>query len=650
MPNPSNSAHPSSEQTFEAVASRRLARRTILQGGLALGLVSALPAAAGRVGAASAASATPGTDEIGAASGGPAGPLSFVPIAPMSNDTVVVPPGYRAEVVIAWGDPLFHGDGPFRLDRLSPAAQARRVGFNADFVQFLPLPRFDQRIIGERALLWNNHEYTDAALMFPDLDPATYPTREQTDVELAAHGATVVEVRRTGGTWKPVVGSRYNRRITATTPIRISGPAAADARVGPTVQGMLNNCGGGLTPWGTILTAEENFNQYFANNGAVTDPATKAAHARYGLPSGASERGWERHHPRFDLAQNPNEAFRFGWIVEVDPYDPGSTPVKRTALGRFKHEAATCRPTADRRVAVYSGDDERFECLYKFVSTGRISSSPGRNRGLLDDGTLYAARFDADGTGTWLPLVFGPDLAAAGFTSQADVLIRTREAAAALGATKMDRPEDVEASPVTGKVYMACTNNTQRGTSGRPGTDAANPRVGNRWGHVIEITEAGDDAGATAFTWEILLLCGDPADPATYFAGYDKSQVSPVACPDNLSFDSAGNLWIATDGAPSAWGGIFSPAPNDAIHALPVEGAERGRTRQFLSGPIGCEVAALLVADEDRLVLASIQHPGEGSTLASPTSTWPGRVPRSAVVAVTPTGWTRPARPGRAGG
>lgn len=641
---PAPSAAPTTGETFEAVASRRLARRTVLQGGLALGLVSALPAAAGRVAAAPAAPAVPAAGPGAAPAAG--GPLAFVPIPPLATDKVVVPPGYRAEVVIAWGDPLFHGDGPFRLDRLTPEAQARRVGFNADFVQLLPLSRFDQPL-GDRALLWNNHEYTDAVLMFADFDPATYPTRAQADVELAGHGGTVVEVRRTGGTWKPVVGSRFNRRITATTPMRIAGPASTDPRVGTSVQGMLNNCGGGLTPWGTILTAEENFNQYFANNGAVTDPATKAAHARYGLPNGASERGWERHHPRFDLGQNPNEAFRFGWIVEIDPYDPGSTPVKRTSIGRFKHEAATCRPTTDGRVAVYSGDDERFECLYKFVSTGRISANRGQNRNLLDDGVLHAARFDADGTGTWLPLVFGPTLAAAGFTSQADVLIRTREAAAALGATKMDRPEDVEASPVTGKVYMACTNNTQRGTSGRPATDAANPRAANRAGHVIEITEAGGDAGATSFSWEILLLCGDPADPSTYFAGYDKSQVSAVACPDNLSFDSEGNLWIATDGAPSAWNGVFSPAPNDAIHAVPVEGPERGRTRQFLSGPIGCEVAALLVADQDRLVLAAIQHPGEGSTLASPSSTWPAGLPRSAVVAVTPVGPVRPGRGGR---
>ncbi|MBX3312775.1 MAG: PhoX family phosphatase [Actinobacteria bacterium] len=624
--------------TFEAVAGRRFGRRRFLAGGAAVGLAAVLPVSV----AEAALGAVAGADGRRRPGGGtsPATPaaLTFLGIAPDRTDEVTVPPGYRADVLVAWGDPLFHGDGPFRIDRLTAAEQARRFGFNSDFVQFLPLPGWGASG-GDRALLWNNHEYTDASMMFPDLDPATYPTAEQAAIELAAHGASVVEIQRLGnGRWKARPGSRFNRRITATTPMRISGPAAGDPRVGDRVEGMLNNCGGGLTPWGTVLTAEENFQQYFANNDAVTDPAVQAAHRRYGVNGGASDRGWERHHARFDLAQTPNEPFKFGWVVEVDPYDPRSTPVKRTALGRIKHEAATTRVAADGRVAVYSGDDERFECLYKFVTAKKMSRDRRANRDLLDEGTLYAARFDDDGTGTWLPLVFGPELAAAGFTGQADVLIRLRDAAAALGATKMDRPEDVEASPTTGKVYMACTNNTRRGTAGNLPVDAANPRAVNRNGHVIEITEGGDDAAATSFTWEILILCGDPADPSTYYAGFDKTKVSPIACPDNLSFDSSGNLWIATDGAPSAWSGVFDPAPNDAIHAVPVEGADRGAAKQFLSGVVDCEVASLLVADDDRVLFASIQHPGEGSSLAAPSSTWPGGTPRPAVVAVTKRG------------
>mgnify|MGYP001050402091 CR=1 FL=1 len=610
------------EDSFESVVNRRFGRRSFFKGAAAMGVVAAVPM---QLTATCAPTAPAPAD------------LTFLPIAPDATDTITVPKGYRSDVVIAWGDPLFASDGPFDITKQTSAQQARRFGFNSDFVQFLPLPKWGATDYN-RALLWNNHEYTDAKMMFPGLDPATYPTLEQTEIELEAHGGTVVELQRNGDRWVAKRGSRFNRRITATTPMRISGPAASDPRVGKTTAGMLNNCGGGLTPWGTILTAEENFNQYFANNAAVADPAVKAAHTRYGIGNGATERRWENHKDRFDLAKAPNEPFKFGWVVEIDPYDPVAKPVKRTALGRLKHEAAASQLTADGRVAVYTGDDERFECLYKFVSSAKVSKDRAANRNLLDDGTLHVARFEDDGSGTWIPVVFGPELQAAGFTSQADVLIRLRDAAAALGGTKMDRPEDVEPSPATKKVYMACTNNTQRGTAGKPGTDAANPRAVNTFGHVIEITEGGGDPAATSFTWDILLLCGDPADPSTYFAGFDKTQVSPISCPDNLSFDRSGNLFIATDGAPSTWNGIFSPAPNDAIHALPVEGARRGQVKQLLSGVVACEVSSLLVADQDRVLFASIQHPGEGSTLASTTSTWPGGTPRPAVVAVTKKG------------
>ena len=611
-----------SDDTFESVVARRFGRRSLFKGAAALGVVAVLPTQLGPC--------TPG--------GTPApADLTFLPIAPDATDTITVPRGYRSDVVIAWGDPLFAADGPFDITKLTSAQQARRVGFNSDFIQFVPLPHWGATSYN-RALLWNNHEYTDPKLMFPGLDPATYPTLEQTEIELEAHGGTVIELQRNGDRWVAKRGSRFNRRITATTPMKISGPAASDPRVGTSTAGMLNNCGGGLTPWGTILTAEENFNQYFANNAAVTDPAVKVAHTRFGIGNGATERKWENHKERFDLAKHPLEPFKFGWVVEIDPYDPTAKPVKRTALGRLKHEAAASQLTTDGRVAVYTGDDERFECLYKFVSAAKVSKDRTKNKNLLDQGVLHVARFNDDGSGTWIPVVYGPELQAAGFTSQADVLIRLRDAAAALGGTKMDRPEDVEPSPTTKKVYMACTNNTQRGTTGRPATDAANPRAVNTFGHVIELTEGGDDPGSASFSWEIVLLCGNPADPSTYFAGFDKSQVSPISCPDNLSFDRSGNLFIATDGAPGTWAGIFSPAPNDAIHVLPVEGPKRGHVQQLLSGVVACEVASLLVADEDRVLFAAIQHPGEGSTLAAPTSTWPGGTPRPAVVAVTKRG------------
>jgi secreted PhoX family phosphatase len=440
------------------------------------------------------------------------------------------------------------------------------------------------------------------------------------------------------------VAADLNRRITGETAIEIAGSVAGHNWLkvsydlsGTLVRGTLNNCAGGVTPWGTYLTCEENFHQYFANLAALADDdPRKAVHARYGLPTGNSVRRWERYHPRFDLAQEPNEPFRFGWVVEIDPYDPQSIPRKHTAPGRFKHEAASCVLAPDGRVAMYSGDDEWFEYMYKFVTTGQFN--PRRrdaNFGLLEEGTLYVARLNDDGTGEWLPLVFGRDplTEANGFASQADVLINTRWAADLLGATKMDRPEDIEANPVNGKVYCVMTHNTRRTAEQ---VNAANPRGPNRHGHIIELTEDNNDSTAESFIWEIVLLCGDPVDPedSVYFAGFDPSVVSPISSPDNIAFDLQGNLWIATDGQTSAF------KHNDGVYAVAVEGLERGYLRQFLSGVPGGEVAGLTFSPDNHALFCSIQHPAEGSTLADASSTWPdGTIPpRPSIIVVEKTG------------
>lgn len=548
---------------------------------------------------------------------------SFKPIGPETSDRIVVPEGFRSDVLLRWGDPLDPTVPPLDLGAQDAELQGRRFGFNCDFLMFFPLPATSRNPV--RGLLWVNHEYTDGLMMFPDYDPAN-PSREHVEVELAAHGASVVAVERGQGGWRYRVHDDRNRRLTATTPIRITGPAAGDEWLqtgtdptGTAVLGMLNNCGGGLTPWGTVLSCEENFNQYFANQSMVADPAVAAAHARYGLPEGGSARKWERFFDRFDLTKEPHEPFRFGWVVECDPYDPGFTPVKRTALGRFKHEGATTVLSRRRRPVVYGGDDERFQCIYKFVSDGAYDpGSRENNLRLLDNGTLYAARFDEDGTGQWLPLAFGTGpLVPPAFRSQADVLIRTRDAALAVGATRMDRPEDVETNPLSGRVYLVMTNNSQRGTPGAPGPDAANPRAPNRFGHIIELIEDDRDPASTSFRCEIFLLCGDPTDPSTYFSGFDKSKVSPISNPDNLTFDSFGNMWIATDGQPDTLGA------NDAVHAVPTRGSSRGQVRQFLSAAFGAEVASLVLNPDEHALFVSIQHPGEGGTLAQPTSVWP---------------------------
>ncbi len=618
------------DTTFAAIVARRLSRRGLLRAGLVVAAAAAVNPVDALPGARASHAHVPRQ-----AAG--RGRLGFAAIQPSTADRILVPDGYRATVLLGWGDALFPDVPPFDIANQTPELQARRFGYNCDFLAYLPLP--EHAGAPDHGLLWVNHEYTDGAMMFPGYDAAN-PTPAQVDIELAAHGASIVEVRRTREGWAYVRDSRYNRRITGTTPIAIAGPAAGhpllQTREDPTgtrVLGMLNNCGGGVTPWGTVLTCEENFNQYFANVNALADAdLRRAAHRRYGLPGGASERKWERFYRRFDVAQEPNEPFRFGWVVEVDPYDPTSQPVKRTALGRIKHEAATCVVAPSGQVVVYSGDDERFECVYKFVSRGRWDPQRREaNRDLLDDGTLYVARFDADGTGVWLPLVFGqgPLTAANGFPDQGAVLVHTRQAAELVGGTKMDRPEDIETNPVTGKVYVVLTNNSNRGVGANAAADAANPRANNRFGHIIELTEDGGDPAGTRFHWEIFLLCGDPADPSTYFAGFDKTQVSPISSPDNITFDTRGNLWIATDGQPPTL------RVNDAVHVVPTEGEERGYLRQFLSGVVGCEVASLVLTPDDGALFVSIQHPGEGGSLAVPTSTWPHNPACPSVVVVT---------------
>jgi secreted PhoX family phosphatase len=405
---------------------------------------------------------------------------------------------------------------------------------------------------------------------------------------------------------------------------------------GKWVLGTIGNCSGGITPYGTTLHGEENFNGYFQASGPVTG-VNEAAFKRYGLPLAQSNgRYWARVDERWDLAKTPNEANRFGWIVELDPYDPDAPPRKRTMLGRMKHEGATTTIAKDGRLVAYTGDDERFDYLYKFVSRdkyrrGHSKRDREHNLSLLDHGTLYVARFvdeqpgdpEYDGIGEWIPLTSDKESYVPGF-SVAEVLINTRLAADTVGPTKMDRPEDVETNPVTGTVYIACTNNTAR-TAAQ--VDEANPRASNKDGHIIELDEAGNDAASDLFRWRIFLVCGDPTDPSTYFGGYDKSKVSPISCPDNVAFDKSGNLWIATDG--NALGS------NDGFFATPVKGPERGHVKQFLTVPVQAETCGPWITDDQRTAIVAVQHPGEDGTFEAPASTWPfGGVPRPSVACI----------------
>lgn len=632
---------------------KAVSRRSMLQAGgiavLAVGAASAL-AACGRDGhpaAAPMSSAPPGEPPVG---------MRFASVAPNSEDAVVVPEGYRQAVVISWGDPVLPGAPPFDVNKQTGAAQRGQFGFNNDFAGLLPIPGQPNRF-----LLVNNFEYVTPQFMFPGYD-ADKPTREQVEVEIAAVGMGVVEVERTPNGLTPVLG-RYNRRITADTPFTLTGPAAGSDFVktdadpdGRTVAGTFANCAGGVTPWGTVLSGEENFHSYF---GAATlaprpGPVDADRRDRYGITAEPSELLWETFDPRFDLARNPHEVNRFGYVVELDPWDPNSTPVKHSALGRLKHEGATIYVTGDGTVVAYTGDDERFDYMYKFVSDkkirpGRDAAAMAHNMTILDEGTLYVAKLSSDipaneidgsgkppsigafrGTGTWVPLLHsGPDGRAESLVdgiSAQEAAVFTRIAADKAGATKMDRPEDFEANPKTGKVYVALTNNDERGAAGEAPADAANPRNDNKNGQILEIT---DNHAGTDFTWDLLLVCGDPAAADTYFAGFDKTRVSPISCPDNLAFDSHGNLWISTDGN--------ALESNDGLFAVALDGPNRGETRQFLTVPLGAETCGPVVTDD--VVTVCVQHPGEhdDNSIDAPLSRWPeggNGTARPSVVAV----------------
>ncbi|KQP23113.1 PhoX family phosphatase [Pseudorhodoferax sp. Leaf267] len=598
------------------------ARRIWLQGGLGVATAALLAPLAG------CALPAAGNARIG-----------FTGVPASTADRVTVPPGYEAHVLARWGEPVgLAGAMPAFRDDLSNTAeeQAQQLGMHHDGMAYFALD-------GQRGLLVINHEYTDEGMLHTGgMAPWTL---EKVRKSQAAHGLSVVEVAFDGRQWQLVRPSPFARRITARTPCRLAGPAAGHRLLrtaadpeGRTVLGTLNNCAGSATPWGTYLAGEENFNFYFAGG-----PRRDADQLRWGMTDEAWFR-WNEHDARFDARQHPNEFHRFGWIVEVDPMDPTAAPVKRTALGRGVHEGAWVAATRAGRAVLYSGEDARFEYLYKFVSAGRIApASPGRtaaqaNRTLLDHGTLYVARFDADGTGRWLPLVHGegPLTAMTGFADQGEVLVKTRQASDLLGATRMDRPEWMAIDAARATVYCTLTNNTARGQAGQPGVDAANPRANNVMGQVIRWTEDGD-LDATRFRWDHLLLAGDPANARPEARGNIRGDL--FACPDGLMLDARGLLWIQTDASASALnqGELQRLGNNQMLACDPAT----GEVRRFLTGPVHCEISGATMAPDGRTLFVNIQHPGEpASDRSAPHevmkySTWPdGGRPRSATLAI----------------
>ncbi|WP_206741572.1 PhoX family protein [Hyphomonas oceanitis] len=564
--------------------------------------------------------------------------LAFREISLMKTPGEVLPEGYRSRVIIRWGDALFEDVPDFDPATLTPDIAARQFGVNNDFLAFLPLGDDPSR-----GLLYANHEYPNPHLMWTGLSEHS-AAREMTDnqvaVTMASVGGSVVELRKADGAWQPVRDSQYNRRITATTPMRISGPAAGHPRLqtqadptGTRVLGTLSNCNGGVTPWGTILTCEEGAGEIFG--GDWQSAPDHALLKRYYYDDTDNDRwGWTRVAPRFSLENEPNEPNRYEWVVEIDPADPTSTPVKRTALGRFAHEGASTILAPDGRVVVYLGDDWEFEYCYRFVSTHPVRpGGAAANRDLLDEGVLFVAQFEANGQLKWIPLVFGqgPLIPENGFHSQGDVLINTRGAADLVGATPMDSPEGFAPNPVTGTVIIALTSNDDRSDP-----DPANPRANNRYGHLLELrppqTVNGRDHAADTFAWEVLALCGDPATPdhATRFHPATSSN-GWFTDPDNIGFDPTGRLWICTDGV--------QPSGHDGLYAMDLEGYGRALPKLFYAPPAGAECCSPTFIDNGATLLLGIQHPGEGAASLDLTPTrWPDfdptRPPRPSIVAI----------------
>jgi len=502
----------------------------------------------------------------------------FTPIEPSTKDELLLPQGFKYDVVAAYGD------------KINPTGDT--FGFNADFTLYFPINGSN-----EHGLLWVNHEYSD------DLFVTGFPTNgkyssEQIKKMLYVQGGSIIEVfRDKDGVWKMDPTSKYARRHTGLTPFELVGPVRGTKAVNNAtkVQGTFANCSGGMTLWNTVLSCEENYEET------------------------AKEAGLDITH--------------YGWVIEVDPFDHTDkkfVPRKQTALGRFNHENTAMGLAKDGRVVVYMGDDKKDAGVYKFISKGKYDPAKGiENSKLLEEGTLYVANMKK---GQWVALTieavqkainnekfkvpstvsFTKDELKAMFKTQADVLVNVHEAAMILGGTPTDRPEDIEICPFDNTFFVAHTNNDAHG---------------NIHGHITRYFEENNDLGAMNFDFEIFVAGG---------------KNSGFSAPDNLSFDSQGNLWTVTDMSTSRdlTKGPFKPFGNNGLYVIPTTGPNAGEANQFASGPVDCELSGPWFTPDERTLFLAVQHPGSQSKdLKNLTSTWPHRkgdtMPRPGVVAIT---------------
>lgn len=622
--------NPSQQTSFNELLAQQVSRRSVLKAGIGCSTVAFFGLNLAQQTAQAATSSTPTVS------------LGFKAVPASTGDKIVVPEGYTYQIFSRWGDPLFANSPAWKGDASEDAAaQALQVGDNHDGMRFFPI---DGK--ADEGLLVRNHEYINPLYLYPKGVKVAGEGWNADWVKKGqrAHGVSVLHIRLENGKWQAVLDSKYNRSINALdTEMVVVGPAAGNDAMktkadptGTVVYGTFGNCGNGYTPWNTYLTCEENVTDYF---GSMQEGVKSTTHMeRYGVSSKASleDYRWETHDQRFDVAQEPNEWNRHGWIVEIDPFDPQSKPRKLTALGHFKHENAAVTISPDNHVVVYMGDDQRSEYIYKFISKNKYNpSNQAANRDLLTEGTLYVAQFldgktkgDLQGEGKWIALtldtvgVNGKKLGET-FKTLGDLLVHTREAADLVGATPMDRPEWIAVHPHTKEVYVTLTNNTDRGTDKKrkgmgdtkhPGVDDANPRVKNPYGQIVRWNEQGADAAALQFTWDVFVLAGNPL---AYGAGDLMAGTENVTAqnlfnsPDGLAFDKDGRIWIETDGNFSNTGKFEGMGNNQMLVAVPQAGNRQGEIRRFMTGPSGCEITGITFTPDYKYVFVNIQHPGE---------------------------------------
>jgi secreted PhoX family phosphatase len=643
----------SANPTFYGIVAARTDRRGFMVGGI-------LAAVTGLVGAGLSGRAAL------AQSAAPASLIGFKAVPVSEADTVVVPEGYKVQVLGTWGETIVGDKIAKPADELTAEEQARSIGMHHDGMHFFPLDGSN-----EDGLIAVNHEYIEARFLHAAWKGRAFGgddvvvendarSAEEVLKEIHAHGVSIYRTRRNAdGMWE-IVADPHNRRVHGATVMEIGGPVRGSAHVvtkyspdGTRTRGTLNNCAHGVTPWNTYMTAEENWAGYFVNKDqADQKPDLPRKHARYGVPTQRSRYGWELGgaddaFARFDASTKGasaaedyrNEPNAFGWMVEIDPFDPASTPVKRTSLGRFAHEGVVFAPAeAGKPVVCYSGDDSRFEYIYKFVSSRPFE--PGVTKGdILDEGTLHVAKFNADGTGEWLALAPGRNglTPANGFADLADILVNTRAAADFVGATKMDRPEWGAVDPNTGEVYFTLTNNTRRT---EVQVDPVNPRAGNQFGQIVRWTEARGDHASATFAWELFVIAGDRGTSRT-FMGRALNEDNIFACPDGLWIDADSRVWIQTDiGESEQNRGALKPMGNNCMLAADPR---TGDIRRFLTGPTGQEVTGVVTTPDQKTMFVNFQHPGattskEDFAAGKITSGWPdydGTVPRSGTIVIT---------------